>query len=161
MGQARAKPNIPDIVIGCVLLVAIPLAALLLIPKVEHVDTEAATGQPAARGLPLTLVEVDEMSKEYSRMYTSNGKLFLLRAQDPGINSEYQAQEREWARVALERCRKGYADLLAGARAAPLTPEMQGRITEIQEALARIDGDLRTLPAGSAGSPPPPAPASR
>src|SRR5438093_2985283 len=145
MARNGSPLNVPDLIIGIVLGLGIPLVAFIAVKGSEEKAPESA-GAEAKPKLVLTIEEIDEGKDEYDRIYSKNASLFLRRYRDLDLSPEDRAREALWARTTLERCRKGFTALLEGARPAAARAEVEARIVELQKALQSVNGDLALLP---------------
>ena len=148
----KKKANVPDIVIGIFLMVAIPAVTLLSLSSSSRPDeTAAAAGTPAdAKALPLTAEELNDLKTEYIRMYRENARLFLQRS----VDSKIRDREQSWARQVLIRCQKGLTDLKIRVKA---SNRFADSLPEIERCLVEIDTELKALPPAPPGA----APATR
>jgi hypothetical protein len=137
--MSASKTNVPDIIIGVTAFLVIPLVTWVAVASGEK--AQEAVGGP--KKAAYTFEEVKEMKAEFERMYEQNAKLFIIRA---NAEDAHRDQERAWARAVLERCKKGFSDILVLVKERPASEDVLRTTTiEVEGWIRKIDDQIRTL----------------
>ena len=165
-GEQPGKPgslNVPDVVIGFLGLLLLPVITLALTRKGEP---QAPTQPVAVLGVDYSIGEFLEERDYLQRLVDEHAAQFLIRALKEKRDEKplNEAEEVAWSRALFERCQRDFEALSKKAVANAAIPEFRLQIEELKKPMTRIKSKLDQLsllgapPSATSASSPPSAP---